>query len=498
VPPYDVGMAVLSSSTLPAGLLEHLRDRCSGFADLSERHQRHIAQMLWDFANNRYQHTRDFGAAFSSEYMRDLWGNLRTRNLVVKDFFHCIQGDNISHLISSFTPHKFLGEALVEFLEDPKSFDVLKDGKRIHMPPNVILSRAANSDPTVTHAKRSVWVGVKPSHTLPINQEALLEFSCSASNPRQRMSALRLLKLSRNTLCPGSIPLLYEQKSTGRLAEVFFAIQNTQREVLSAALHGHWDYDLNNAHFSILSAWAKRLGKTTPVVDEYMRNRKEIRIQLNVHCNDVGLEKIKECLIALLYGAPLHTNPDLASIPQVLGREAAELFTAHPFVRGLKKEILTVGMHIVNDTHSNRGCYVNAMGIEAKLLGKKNPTFKLLCHALQGVEALTLKTVIEHCGKDILLCMHDGWVSRRRLDCDKLKSLIYSATGFDLEIEEQQLPKYLPEVGLGSAWRFMDSTPVVGGFVISNSPQWNAPKNVYGRVTRPDVAHRAKKPSSKP
>jgi hypothetical protein len=87
-------MAVLSSSTLPAGLLEHLRDRCSGFADLSARHQRHIAQMLWDFANNRYQHTRDFGAAFSVEYMRDLWGNLRTRNIVVKDFFHCFQGDN--------------------------------------------------------------------------------------------------------------------------------------------------------------------------------------------------------------------------------------------------------------------------------------------------------------------------------------------------------------------------------------------------------------------
>jgi hypothetical protein len=94
--------------------------------------------------------------------------------------------------------------------------------------------------------------------------------------------------------------------------------------------------------------------------------------------------------------------------------------------------------------------------------------------------------------------MHDGWVSRRRLDCDKLKSLIYSSTGFDLDIEEQQLPKYLPEVGVGTAWRFMDSTPVAGGFVISNSPQWNVPKNVHGRITRPDLPHRAKKHSSKP
>jgi hypothetical protein len=50
--------------------------------------------------------------------------------------------------------------------------------------------------------------------------------------------------------------------------------------------------------------------------------------------------------------------------------------------------------------------------------------------------------------------MHDGWVSRRRLDCDKLKSLISSSTGFDLDIEEQQLPKYLLRVCVGGSLVF--------------------------------------------
>jgi len=78
---------------------------------------------------------------------------------------------------------------------------------------------------------------------------------------------------------------------------------------LSAALDGHWDYDLSNAHFSILSAWAKRLGKNTPVVDDYLRNKKAFRTEIAALC-DSPIDLIKECLIALLYGAPLSSNPD--------------------------------------------------------------------------------------------------------------------------------------------------------------------------------------------
>lgn len=472
----------------PSGLVEFLRQRVPIYADLSQRHQYNIARMLWDFANNRYQHRIYDGAAFSVEYMRNLWGNLRTRNRVVKEFFPNIQGDNISHLISGFYPYDFLGLVLVDFLEDEIPIDFLDGDKRMRMPPKPILSRAASDDPEVTHAKHSMWEGIRPSSSIPINQDALLEFSRKTTDPREKMSALRLLKLSRNTRSPGSIPVLYEQKSTGRLTEVLFAIQNNQRAVISAALHGYWDYDLNNAHFSILSAWAKKLGQSTPVVDEYLLKRRELRLQLTEHCG-AKLEDIKECLIALLYGAPLHTNPDFTEIPKILGKEAAALFTKHPFVKALKKEIASVGKFIVTDTHSSRGCYVNAMGIEAPK-HKNQTTFKLLCHALQGVEALALKSVVAKYGEGILLCMHDGWVSRHRLDCDQLKILIKTATGFELEIEEHQLPKYKPALDGDPAWRFADSTPITGGMYISASSNWNTPSNVHGRNTRPDLTRR--------
>jgi hypothetical protein len=329
---------------------------------------------------------------------------------------------------------------------------------------------------------------------VPINQKALFEFSCKTADARQRMSALRLLKLSRNTMCPGQIPVLYEQKSTGRLTEVLFGIQSNEREVISAALHGMWDYDLQNAHFSIFSEWAKKLGHATPVVDQYVRHKAEIRIELRDHCQS-NLDDIKQSLISLMYGAPLNANPKFASIPKRLGVAEAKLFISHPFVRSLKKEISSVGKYIVDDTYTNRGCYVNAMGIEPAHITRATAKFNLLSHALQGVEALALKTVVTKHQQDILLCMHDGWVSRTKLDCKQLQDSIFRATGFDLGIEEVKLPKYQPPEGAEPAWPFADSTPTNGGIILSTSSEWNTKDGVSGIVSRPDTKFKNKKKS---
>lgn len=478
-------------SVSPSGLEDLLIQRLPQFAALRQSHQHHIAKMLWDYANSRYRHRRYMGAAFSVEYMKELWGNLGVRNRVVRDFFENIQGGKDSHLISNYTPYDFLGKVLVEFLEDQTPIDLMVDGKRMKMPPNPILSRAASDDPEVTHAKKSKWQGISPSPRMPVNQTALFEFSRKTDDARQRMSALRLLKLSRNTMCSGEIPVLYEQKSTGRLTEVLFGLQNNEREVISAALHGMWDYDLQNAHFSIFSAWAKKLGHATPVVDEYVRNKTQIRVLLKDHCQ-ANLEDIKQCLISLMYGAPLNANPDFARIPQILGETEAKLFISNPFVKSLKQEISAIGKYIVNDTYTSRGCYVNAMGIEPSNIAGATGKFKLLSHALQGVEALALKTVVDQHRQDILLCMHDGWVSRTQLDCKQLQDSIFRATGFDLGIEEVQLPKYMPTEGAEPAWPFADSTPTNGGFWISGSSDWNTKDGVHGIVSRPDTKFKKK------
>ena len=472
-----------------------LRAELPDFAGLPELHQAKIAQMLWDYASARFRHRHHSAAGFSVDYMRRLWGNLGTRNRVVGMFFSVIQGDNKSHQLSAYTPYDVLGNALVKFLVDERPVTLLKDGKRLPVPRRPVMSRAANDADDVTYAKNSVWRQVTPSGLLPVNEQALLKFAESTSDQNHRISALRLLRLSRNTICPGSVPLLYEQKSTGRLTEVLFSIQSTEREVLSAALDGFWDYDLLNAHFSIFSQWAKRLGLDTPVVDEYQRDKRRIRKDLATLCS-VEVDAVKETLIALLYGAPLNSNPKYASIPRALGKEGAALFIAHPFVKNLKAEIGKVGKVIVESTKLSNGAYVNALGIRASKSAQRT-SFTLLCHALQGVEAQALRAVVKRYSEKIVLCMHDGWVARERLDSAELEALIEKTTGFRLGVEEQLLPKYTPIMGQKNPWSFGGS-PITepDGLVVSLSPQWSVPSFVHGRRTRSDTT--AKRMSNRP
>ena len=51
---------------------------------------------------------------------------------------------------------------------------------------------------------------------------------------------------------------------------------------------------------------------------------------------------------------------DIGQIPKKLVVEKVKLFTNHPFAKSLKNEISELGSVVVTDTHTTRGCYVNA------------------------------------------------------------------------------------------------------------------------------------------
>ena len=472
----------------PIDLIDFITRQHPSFGKLKASHQHRLAGMLWDFANPAYQHETWNGAAFSSQSQEQLWGDRRTRNNYVAEYFGVLQGGNIEHLKNSFTPRDFMGQALLEYLESPDPIALRHaDGTRMALPRRVIQSRATMDNPAVEHAKRSVWNDVSPSTTVPINALALQQFIQFVPNSSHQLHALRLLRLSRNTLCAGSIPVKYRQVSTGRLVEELFYLQSTPREVMSAALTGFWDYDIKNAHFAIFSQWANKLGKRTPVVDEYSANKAVIRADLAQHCG-APVEDIKQCLLALLYGATLHPDSNRAKIAQVLEKEAHSRFKSHSFVRRLQAEIKKVGEVIVNDLPRHSGLYGNALGI-FKQKPERNGAAVLLCHALQGVEAKLLRSVIARFGQDILLPMHDGWVTRHRVDPNEFVSLALLATGFNFGFEETQHPKHPPKEGR-ELYFPSPTTFEPGGLIVSAAPQWSEPSNVYGRRTRTDLNNR--------
>lgn len=490
---------------LPKSLINFIEEEHPPFQVLSDVNKRRIAYMLWLWSSERYRHISSrYGSAFSSKFLLNIWGNLATQRKVSAGYFSVGQGGNISGESSSYIPMDFLGRALIRCLESSNSDTLIElNGYQMKMPRNVILSRASNSDPEVKNAKRSVWVGTACATSVLINAKELSAFMSQTNDLKHQLAALRLLKVSRNLLCEGRIPVQYEQKSTGRLVEVLSNIQNTPREVLSYALHGCWDYDLSNAHFSILKAWSNKLGELTPVIDHYLKNKRQLRREIASDCKSDEAD-IKECLIALLYGAALSSHEKYASIGRTLGRSKAELFNKHAFVVALNREIKRLRGHIVRNMKQHSGRYCNAMNISVAPNGKKNEQAVLLCHALQGYEALALKTVMDHCGEKILLPMHDGWISSERLDRLELERLIKEATGFDLEVEEKQLPKFPPkwvdsqtsDVTQNSLVKantlrinfeeMFDKPSIVkpGSFILSTGPEWNEPKGIFARRGR--------------
>jgi hypothetical protein len=197
--------------------------------------------------------------------------------------------------------------------------------------------------------------------------------------------------------------------------------------------------------------------------------------------------------LSLVYGAPLNYNEEKTSLGKRLGKQGAKIFTNTIFVKDLTKEIKRLGNVIIDDLDWNSGRYGNHMGI---FVSDKKTSKELLCHALQGVEALALKTILSHFGRHILLCMHDGWVSEKPLNKALLERLISEATDLNLEVEEVQIPipiqtrihvnkpDQLLKIKINQLVINKDllkgDRNTLGGLVISNRPRWNRPSKYSG------------------
>ncbi len=331
-----------------------------------------------------------------------------------------------------------------------------------------------------------MWSQLKCSPSVPINVAALERFCTQTNDLRHQIAALWLRKLALMQAPPGAIPVSYEQVSTGRVFDVHWHLQCTPREVLSAALDGCWDYDIENAHYSIAYQWAKRCAIEADAIKHYLDHKREVRQALSDDCG-IALNDIKESLIALLYGAVLHSDPRYSSIAELVGHEPATRLKQHRTAKALARDVQRIEAPIVASMPKHAGRIGNAAGIYVTP-GSKS---KNLCHALQGVEVQALQAVVHAYGPNIILLMHDGWVSAVPLDRKDLEHRIANATGFELKVEETQLPKYRPRgEPIGSSLddvkahllsQFKDPMGVVRGWKLYPSPQWALPANVKGQ-----------------
>ena len=475
---------------VPDRLAEYVRDE--HFRGLSVSNQRRIVTMLWAWAMPRYKHKYSTElASFHNRWLQGLWGNLRTtRSVLEARYFRVVPGSNVEHYTNGYKPYRLLAEALIDFLLNDQPC-TLRDprGRAQERPRGPFRSRAVTELDTdgkpEKFLKHTVWSGYRCAAAVPVDTEALLRFCAQTSDLRQQIAALWLRKLA--LLHQGVIPVSYQQVSTGRVFDVHWYLQCTPREVLSAALDGLWDYDLENAHYSIAYQWAQRLGLSAGAISEYLDNKSGIRLKLSRECG-ISIDAIKECLIGILYGAILHTDPRYSSIADLVGSDAAKRFKDHPFVKGLADDVRRIRKPIVESLPKHAGRIGNAAGVYVRELSMG----KALCHALQGVEVKALQAVVKAHGPDIVLLMHDGWISRVQLDPRALESTIEDATGFALKVDQSQHPKHRPKDEPSGASnptslkaflmaQFSEPPKPTRGIQLAGSPQWALPPSIIGQ-----------------
>lgn len=238
----------------------------------------------------------------------------------------------------------------------------------------------------------------------------------------------------------GKAEIIYIEHESGRLYTDGGFIQTAIRETRAAAFSGCFDYDVENCHYALLSQLAARCGQSTPAIDDYLLRKSAIRAGLAADLG-VSVKAIKQCLVALIYGASRRINVYYSKSKEVrpailryMGSpEKALALIEHPVFAALHKDIQRVRKPVIESMPRNRKRIVNPFG---KTSADAKEPAELLSHILQGAEAQVLHTVIRQVGEHLVLLMHDGWVSKVQLDRSALVAKIQEETGFVVGIEE--------------------------------------------------------------
>lgn len=444
-----------------ASLLDHLRALVPGFADETTRDQMSLAEMLWRTLEPKRHHSEYGGySSFSKSSINRIWGSgQRMRRVIGHRYFNVLSGENLGRSYTNgYCPSKEMAEALRRCLDDPAPDDLIDSTGQVRRTlPRAIASMSGAG------AKKTKWAGVSPANKVAIKLHSLVAYrhhlELEALHLRERDSgdayeAVRfrltkigaeqvaidvLIRLSRNTVCPGCVPIRYYEQSTGRLFADGVSLQSVQRGVRNAALAEYWDYDISNCHFAMISQLAAVQGHACHAIDQYLANKKAVRLGI-AEAVGISIDSTKACLLMVMYGAPKSVRQQDA-IPAEISVSAAKRLYRNSLFNALHADVLNARKVILGSLAIRGGQVTNALGLRAKCETPIKRPAELLAHVLQGLEAKALMAVVRRYGNEIKLCVHDGWVVSRQLPVTDLEQLISDATGLALQVEERELPR---------------------------------------------------------
>lgn len=286
----------------------------------------------------------------------------------------------------------------------------------------------------------------------------------------------RLVGLANNTVCERKyVPIRYQEEPCGRAFATGVNLQSAPSEIREAALHGCWDLDISNCHYSLLLQLASAVGvEDLPEVRWYLMRKRNVREGLATRVGIIE-DAAKACLIALIYGARKSLHKE-SEVVKLIGRERARVLYTDQQFRALQGDVTRARRAILRALKAGPLCVTtgagerlrvaeikklteerlfNAVGnsvttreTDGRRKGKLRSPAKLLAHILLGLEAKIMRTIVDAHPSEVLLLMHDGLIARSELPRTELESLVLRQTGLRISLEQEQIemPEELREL----------------------------------------------------
>jgi len=438
--------------------INRLRRDLPKFRTLSKKEQFDLAALIWQTGSYQREHLADPSASsISYKELTKRFGRGRF--------------DEINDLCKAFevSTNWYPGETrrywLTEKTKEIKSSYlnrgkarisplIRSDGKRMRSLPEAIASK------DIKGVSDTAWKKAKVHNKCPVDIRLLTQLHAvlgKLAEPSQsdlfigdsdidairhnRDVAQQILRLAKTDLAGLDFVMLrYAVAATGRLYAGRLSLQTIPRLIRQAALHGLWDYDIENCHFDIFHQMAARYGFDAANIGAYLKDKNGTRSGI-AERTGISVENAKLCLIAIMYGTR-KSHWFKAAIPKTIGLEAARKLYADAVFCGIHEDVKAGRKSILAGSPKRPRTILNAVG---KAIQLQRPPKDILAHLLQGVEVKALRAELDLYGDDICLLMHDGFASLKPLSIKRLEAAMKAATGYELRLvgKKIQLPPNL-------------------------------------------------------
>ena len=348
---------LLHAESVPQSFQHMLANSVPGFMHEPPHVQAGLALMIWQVATKRRQHKEWFGySSFYCIWLEQLFGRGKFQhiNSRVKIFNVTPNWDITKHLTKGYALLPWVQCLVNQYLSSTGEAEELIDSQGRHRRklPRAIASKDSNGVTICT------WKGSSLVNKTPVDIDRL---ECLLSSPAygddeplHRSILGKLVRLANTKVAGrGNVPTRYVEAQSGRLYQLGVGLQNAPRHIRHVALHGMYEYDFANCHYTILFQLMQRYGLHLPHIAHYLLHKREVRTEI-AQAIGLSIDEVKECLIALLYGARASTSDETA-IAQLITPAAAKRLFQHSAFAGLKGEVKAARKRILRRWPKARG-----------------------------------------------------------------------------------------------------------------------------------------------